>query len=71
MRTVWPISVSPLNPDAIIVAQALKEAPKGERSALLLRWAAAYLQGRVDDQPIVIPEFGMTDDELSDLLDGF
>lgn len=70
MRAVWPISVSSRNPDAVVVAQALQGAAKGDRSALLLRWAAAYLQGKANDQP-VIPELGMTDEELSELLDDF
>lgn len=70
MRIVWPISVSERNPDALIVARALQGTPKGDRSALLLRWAAAYLQGEANDQ-LVIPELGMTDDEVSDLLDDF
>lgn len=71
MRVVWPISVSERNPDALVVAQALQGTPKGDRSALLLRWAAAYLQGKANDQPPVIPELGMTDEELSELLDDF
>jgi hypothetical protein len=53
------------------VAQALKSAPKGERSALLLRWAAAYLQGKAKEQPAIVPELGMSDEEFSELLDDF
>jgi hypothetical protein len=71
MRAIWPISISPTNPDAQVVAQALKDAPKGERSALILRWAAAYLQGRAKEQPIAMNELGMSDAELSELLDDF
>ena len=71
MRAIWPISVSLTNPDAQVVVQALKGAPKGERSGLLLRWAAAYLQGKANEQPAIIPELGLSDEDLSDLLDGF
>lgn len=71
MRVVWPISVSPLNPDAAVVAQALKDVPAGRRSAALLRWAAAYLSGRVNEQPAITPEFGISEDELNALLDDF
>lgn len=70
-RKIWPISISPRNPDAVVVVQALKGALKGERSLLLLRWAAAYLQGKANQQPASIPELGMTEDELDDLLNDF
>lgn len=71
MRIVMPISMSPLNPDAQIVAQALKDVPPGGRSAAILRWAAAYLNGQTNSQPVVIPEIGMTEDEFDALLDDF
>lgn len=71
MRAIWPISISPTNPDAVVVAQALKDTPKGERSALLLKWAAAYLQGKANDRPAVLPAFGMSEEEISSLLDDF
>jgi len=70
-RQIWSISISPRNPDAMLVAQALKDAPKSERSALLLKWAAAYLQGKASDQPTILPAFGMSDDDISSLLDDF
>lgn len=70
-RDIWPISVSPSNPDAQVVAQALKDAPKGERSSLLLRWAAAYLQGKAKEQPAIVPELGISDEDLDDRLDDF
>ena len=70
-RKIWPISISPRNPDAVVVAQALQSTPRGDRSALLLKWAAAYLQGKANDRPAAISELGMTDDELSELLDDF
>lgn len=70
-RDIWPISISPSNPDAQVVAQALKDAPRGERSGLLLRWAAAYLQGKAKEQPAIVPELGMSDEEFSELLDDF
>lgn len=44
-RTVMKLSMSPGNPDAVLVAQALQEIPKGQQSAVLLSWAAAYLRG--------------------------
>lgn len=39
------ISLSPKNEDAALVARALEQAPERQRSALLLRWAAAHLSG--------------------------
>lgn len=44
-RTVMKLSMSPGNPDAVLVTQALQEIPKGQQSAVLLSWAAAYLRG--------------------------
>lgn len=70
-RAIWSVSISPRNPDAVIVAQALQGAPARERSALLLKWAAAYLQGKANDAPAIPPAFGMSDDEISSLLDDF
>ena len=68
-RIIWSVSISPRNPDAVTVAQALKDVLPRERSALLLRWAAAHLQGKANDQPAILPEFGMSDEEISGLLD--
>lgn len=70
-RTVLPISLSPANPDALTVAAALKELPRGQRSASLLAWAAAYLRGEVSSAPALIPELGMSEEELDQLLDEF
>ncbi len=70
-RSILPISLSASNPDAVIVAQALKEVVKGQRSAALLRWAAAYLSGQTNEQPAAIPELGLTEEELDQLLDDF
>lgn len=70
-RTVLPISLSPANPDAVTVATALTELPRGRRSAALLAWAAAYLRGEVSQGPAVIAELGMTEEELDQLLDDF
>lgn len=44
-RTVMKLSMSPSNPDAVLVIEALQEIPKGQQSTVLLRWAAAYLRG--------------------------
>ena len=70
-RRVMSISLSPANPDAQLVLQALKEVSANQRSAELLRWAAAYLSGQTNDQPAPIPELGMSEDELDALLDDF
>lgn len=70
-RTILPISLAPGNPDALVVAAALREVPHGQRSAAILGWAAAYLQGRAREQPDVIPELGMSEAELDALLDDF
>lgn len=70
-RAIWSVSVSPRNPDARVVAQALAGVAPRERSALLLRWAAAYLQGKANDEIAIVPEFGMSEEDISSLLDGF
>jgi len=68
------ISLSPRNPDAITVGEALKEIPARQRSAELLRWAAAYLAGeqRALTQPDV--STGFSEEEIADIdaaLDNF
>lgn len=70
-RTIMPISLSPANPDAAVVAQALRAIPKGQRSAALLRWAAAFVTGTPNDQPVPIAGLDITEDELDALLDDF
>jgi hypothetical protein len=70
-RTVMPLSLSPANPDAVVVVQALKSVPSGRRSAALLRWAAAFVTGQTNDQPMLIDGLNMTEDELDELLDDF
>lgn len=70
-RAIVTLSLSPANPDAVVIATALKSLGKGERSAAILRWAAAYLQGRALEAPAVIPELGMSEEELDQLLDDF
>lgn len=70
-RTILPISLSATNPDAVLVAQALKQVPLGRRSAELLRWAAAYLSGQTNAEPATLPGLDMTEDELDALLDDF
>jgi hypothetical protein len=39
------ISLSPRNPDAVAVMGAIRDIPARQRSAELLKWAAAYLAG--------------------------
>ena len=70
-RTVIPLSLSPANPNAVLVLRALAQVPKGERSARLLEWAAGYLSGRANDESALIPEIGMSEEELDQLLDDF
>jgi|GEM_PF-2706360 len=70
-RAPLTLSLSPANPDALVVAAALKGVPAGQRSASLLRWAAAYLQGGVLDAPAVASALGMSEAELDALLDDF
>lgn len=65
------VSFSPLNPDAVIVAQAFREIPSGHRSAALMRWASAWLQGQTNNQPVDACELTMTDEEFDALLDDF
>lgn len=45
--------------------------PKGRRSAAILAWAAAYLQGRALETPAMIAELGMSEAEFDQLLDDF
>ncbi len=71
-RAILSLSLSPTNPDAAVVAEALTQVPARERSAALLRWAAAYLQGRALEQPsVVMAELGMSESDLDALLDEF
>lgn len=70
MRRPLTISLSPANPDACLVAQALQDIEPGHRSAELLRWAAGFLSGRAAEQPIVAA-MGLSEDELDALLDDF
>jgi hypothetical protein len=63
------ISLSSKNQDAVTVLRALDKAPYWKRSAELLRWAAAYLNGEV-----AITESESTDldiEEIDALLDDF
>lgn len=70
-RTVLPVSLSPANPDAVLVAAALRDVGKGQRSVTLLAWAAAYLRGEVSQGLAISAELGMTEAELDALLDDF
>lgn len=70
-RAVLPISLSPANPDAVAVAAALRDLPKGQRSASLLAWAAAYLRGEAAQTAVTVADLGMSEAELDQLLDEF
>lgn len=70
-RAILSVSLSPANPDAVVVAAALRDVPDGQRSATLVQWAAAYLQGRARETSPVLTELGMTEAELDQLLDDF
>lgn len=71
-RTVISVSVSPRNPDAALVAQALAERGIAltRGGSLILEWAAAYLSGRAAEPPPVA-ELIISDEELTALLDDF
>lgn len=69
-RTRITISLSPKSEDAATVMRALKTAPHWKRSAELVRWAAAYLNGEsLAKQAETIPELDMTDEEVDAILD--
>lgn len=70
-RVKMTISLSPRNADAVAVASALKDIPDRQRSAELLRWAAAYLAGDQRWPNAVVSGIGLTDDEIDSLLDDF
>lgn len=72
-RTVLSLSLSPANPDAVTVATALKERniEKGKRTAAILTWAAAYLQGKGAEEPIAVNPLGLSEEEIDALLDDF
>ena len=68
-RTRITISLSAKNSDSVVVLRALEQAPHWKRSAELVRWAAAYLNGESLVRAEVIPELDMTEEELDTLLD--
>jgi hypothetical protein len=70
-RTVMTISLSPLNVDAVLIVEALKDVPPGERSATLVRWAAAYLTRRHEEPPEQVNALGLTEAEIDELFDAF
>jgi hypothetical protein len=71
-RTVISLSVSPRNPDAATVAEALKERGIAitHGGGQILAWAAAYLSGRAADPPPIVDQ-GPSEEELDQLLDDF
>lgn len=64
------ISLSTKNEDAATVLRALAAAPHWKRSAELIRWAAAYLNGEalVKEEKTAM-EIGMTEDEFDEAMD--
>lgn len=70
-RSRITISLSSKNADATTVLRALDQAPYWKRSAELVRWAAAYLNGESMAQVESTPALDMTEDELDALLDDF
>lgn len=63
------ISFSAKSKDSAVVLRALEKAPRWKRSAELVRWAAAYLNGESLACAETIPELGMTDEEIDALFD--
>lgn len=70
-RRILVVSLSARNPDAVAVAQALADVPARQRSEQLLGWAAAYLQGRVNEAAGEASPLGLSEEELDQLLDDF
>lgn len=68
-RTRLTISFSAKSGDSQTVLRALEKAPHWKRSAELVRWAAAYLNGESLAQSNAIPELDMTEAEIDMLLD--
>jgi hypothetical protein len=71
-RTVISVSVSPRNPDAALVAEALAEQgiELTRGGGQILAWAAAFLNG-ASATPRRIEEPGISDEELDALLNDF
>lgn len=63
------ISLSTKNEDAATVLRALEQAPYWKRSAELVRWAAAYLNGESMARTPNPSDSVAKDDELNELLD--
>jgi hypothetical protein len=71
-RTRITISLSAKNSDSAIVLRALEKAPHWKRSAELVRWAAAYLNGEsLARAAETVPGLDMTEDEFDALFDAF
>jgi len=65
------ISLSSTSDDAVTVARALEQAPHWKRSAELVRWAAAYLNGKALAQASPLPGLDLTEEELDDAIDAW
>lgn len=70
-RVVLAVSLSPANPDAVAVAEALRGVPDGRRSAALLAWAAAYLRGEVGARADAASDEALDEGAIDALLDDF
>lgn len=64
------ISLSTKSEDAATVLHALEDAPYWKRSAELIRWAAAYLNGESMAREEASPE-EMDEDEIDARMDDF
>lgn len=74
MRTRITISLSTTNQDAATVLHALERAPHWKRSAELVRWAAAYLNGEalVKETQTIEPALNEAElEDISALIDDF
>lgn len=70
-RLVISLSLSPANPDAARVLAALRteDIPERRRSAVLLAWLAAYLDGQARSR--TAGDAGLSEAELDALLEDF
>jgi hypothetical protein len=73
-RVLVPLSYSRRNPDALRVMRELRRrgVPPRQRSAMIWRWAAGYLDGEVEEaESTGNTSLGMSREQLDALLDGF
>ena len=74
-RRVISVSFSEKNPDAVVVAQALRDRgiTLGHGGGKILAWAAAAIQGKlvVSEAPSLEESFGMTEQDISASIDAW